>query len=89
MATTKKPTGSTSTKTQPKAAPSAEPAARTAPAAGPAHRVQSEPSESREERVARRAYELYLERGGQHGRDQDDWLRAEQELADPGHASHH
>ncbi|MCC7415658.1 MAG: DUF2934 domain-containing protein [Acidobacteria bacterium] len=30
--------------------------------------------------VARRAYELYLERGGDHGRDIDDWLRAEREL---------
>jgi len=31
--------------------------------------------------IARRAYELYLERGGQDGADVDDWLRAEQELA--------
>ena len=30
--------------------------------------------------VARRAYDLYLARGGEHGHDQDDWLRAEQEL---------
>ena len=32
------------------------------------------------EAIARRAYELFLERGGAHGRDIDDWLRAEQEL---------
>jgi hypothetical protein len=32
------------------------------------------------EEIATRAYYLYLERGGQHGCDQDDWYRAEQEL---------
>jgi DUF2934 family protein len=31
--------------------------------------------------IARRAYELFLERGGEHGRDLEDWLRAESELA--------
>ena len=30
--------------------------------------------------VAKRAYELYLERGGQHGADLDDWLEAERQL---------
>jgi hypothetical protein len=30
--------------------------------------------------IAYRAYELYTERGGDDGRDWDDWLRAEQEL---------
>ena len=34
---------------------------------------------SREE-IAARAYQIYLERGGTNGNDQDDWLRAEQEL---------
>ncbi|HEY3044481.1 MAG TPA: DUF2934 domain-containing protein [Vicinamibacterales bacterium] len=32
------------------------------------------------EDIARRAYELFLERGGEHGGDLDDWLRAEREL---------
>jgi len=32
------------------------------------------------ERVASRAYELYIARGGQHGRALEDWLEAEQEL---------
>ena len=32
------------------------------------------------DRLAQRAYELYLARGGQDGRDVDDWLTAEQEL---------
>lgn len=31
------------------------------------------------ETVARRAYELYEQRGGEHGRDWDDWFQAEQE----------
>ena len=32
--------------------------------------------------IARRAYELYEQRGGEHGRDLDDWLIAEHELRD-------
>ena len=35
--------------------------------------------------IARRAYELYQQRGGTGGQDWDDWLRAEAELRDaPG-----
>ena len=30
--------------------------------------------------IARRAHELFLARGGAHGRAADDWFRAEQEL---------
>ena len=30
--------------------------------------------------IARRAYELFLRRGAQHGQDWDDWLAAEREL---------
>jgi Protein of unknown function (DUF2934) len=40
------------------------------PAASPAHGE-----------IARRAYLLYLERGGGDGRELEDWLRAERELA--------
>ena len=32
------------------------------------------------EQIAARAYEIYLARGGEHGRDQDDWYQAEREL---------
>jgi hypothetical protein len=32
------------------------------------------------EAVARRAFELFLARGGVHGRDIEDWLRAEREV---------
>ena len=30
--------------------------------------------------IARRAYERFQMRGGEHGRDEDDWLAAEQEM---------
>ena len=30
--------------------------------------------------IARRAHELFIERGGEHGHHDDDWLRAEAEL---------
>jgi DUF2934 family protein len=32
------------------------------------------------ERIASRAYELWIQRGGAHGRDVEDWLDAEREL---------
>jgi hypothetical protein len=32
------------------------------------------------EKIALRAYELYEDRGGQHGRDIDDWLEAETDV---------
>ena len=34
------------------------------------------------EAIARRAHELYLQRGGEHGKDVEDWVRAENELSD-------
>ncbi|MBI4226678.1 MAG: DUF2934 domain-containing protein [Candidatus Omnitrophica bacterium] len=33
-----------------------------------------------QEAIAKRAYELYLQRGGAHGRDWDDWFQAEVQL---------
>lgn len=35
------------------------------------------------DRVAMRAYELYLARGASDGRDFDDWLTAEREVTGP------
>ena len=35
---------------------------------------------SAHEEIRRRAYEIYLERGGQSGGEIDDWLQAEREL---------
>jgi hypothetical protein len=37
-----------------------------------------------EDDIRRRAYERYLERGGHHGTDFEDWLHAEQELKSGG-----
>jgi hypothetical protein len=34
------------------------------------------------EAIARRAYELFLARGSEHGHDLQDWLQAERELLD-------
>ena len=34
--------------------------------------------------IAKRAYELFLQRGGVHGRDWEDWLTAERELLPSG-----
>ena len=35
---------------------------------------------SLEERIRRRAYELYVQRGNQSGSELDDWLQAEEEI---------
>ena len=48
--------------------------------------LQGEPDKAaaenppRLEEIRIRAYEIYMERGGQPGHDLDDWLKAEQEL---------
>ena len=36
---------------------------------------------TREEEIRNRAYEIYLQRGGQPGYELEDWLQAERELA--------
>jgi Protein of unknown function (DUF2934) len=38
------------------------------------------------EEITHRAYGLYLERGGDHGNDVDDWVRAENELGEESDA---
>lgn len=38
------------------------------------------PGQNRQNRIAQRAYELYLARGGAHGSDWEDWLAAEREV---------
>jgi hypothetical protein len=43
---------------------------------------------SRTERIARRAYDLYLERGGLDGYDMNDWLQAEREIEDESVGEH-
>ena len=37
-------------------------------------------SQELEEKIRQRAYELYLERGQEHGHYAEDWLRAEEEI---------
>jgi hypothetical protein len=38
------------------------------------------PAQTRLDRVARRAHEIYEARGGQHGKALEDWLQAEREI---------
>jgi hypothetical protein len=37
-------------------------------------------TESRMNRIARRAHEIYEARGGEHGKDMEDWLNAERQI---------
>ena len=46
-------------------------------ASGEAPRNTSHPTH---EEIELRAYHIYLDRGGEHGRDVEDWLKAEREL---------
>lgn len=72
-------------KVSPTATPSTAPAvtpAKVQPATGgpsDAQALQSGQAPSADQ-VARRAYELYLQRGGQPGHAMEDWLQAEREL---------
>lgn len=43
-------------------------------------RSVSQTTQPSAQEVARLAYEFYLSRGGEHGHDQEDWLRAEETL---------
>ena len=43
-------------------------------------RTNGNPTHSQEENIRFRAYELFLKRGGEHGRALDDWLQAEAEF---------
>jgi Protein of unknown function (DUF2934) len=49
------------------------------PAPAPAKETPTE-TLSLEERIRRRAYELYLQRGNQPGSELDDWFQAEEEI---------
>jgi hypothetical protein len=56
----------------PKSRPKLQQPARELPAAAPV--------EVTDEEIAVRAFELYCARGGEDGRDLEDWLQAEREL---------
>jgi len=59
----------------------AEPRSSRRHPARPAEIESSRPATSiSADEISRRAYELFLERGGADGADLDDWLRAEREL---------
>ena len=49
-------------------------------AAAVASALSAPPATVTDEEVARRAYDLYLARGGEHGHDLEDWLQAKGEL---------
>lgn len=42
--------------------------------------IKRDTREKRAEDISRRAYELYVQRGAEPGRDVEDWIRAENEL---------
>jgi hypothetical protein len=60
-------------------APKAFKAAPVKAAAGAAPKLARVPLPTHDE-IARRSYEIYLERGSVDGHDADDWARAEAEL---------
>jgi len=45
-------------------------------------RTQTVPGAPAREEIELRAYQIYVERGGTHGQDVDDWLQAERELVE-------
>lgn len=57
-----------------------DPQTLAAPSQGAPHPTVDAMAGSSAREVARRAYELYLARGGAHGFDMEDWIQAESEL---------
>lgn len=49
-------------------------------ASGAWQKIPAEPASPSQEEIARRAYEIFLARGGEPGHEQEDWLQAESEL---------
>lgn len=43
-------------------------------------KLQVDITVSLEDQIAKRAHELFVERGSQHGNDLNDWLQAEREI---------
>jgi len=58
-----------------------------APASGGAPTSGERDTRDPRDRIALRAYELFLERGGADGGDFDDWLAAEREIGVRGGAA--
>jgi hypothetical protein len=67
--------------TKAKAAPRAKTAAKSAVAAGvPEVAAQNGRRQPTHQQIAELAYHFYIERGWSHGKHEQDWFRAEQEL---------
>lgn len=65
----------------PKRAKKSAPVAEVTPIAVENHvSTDTKPARVTHEEIARLAHRFWIERGRQHGRPEDDWLRAEQEL---------
>ncbi len=64
---------------QSKSSSSTAPQTRTTPSASGGMQTPA-PTALTHQQIAQRAYEIFLARGAQHGRDQDDWYQAETEL---------
>jgi hypothetical protein len=58
----------------------ASPGAGAAKRARPTRKPKSSTPEPSDVDIRLRAYHLFLDRGGRHGGQMDDWLRAEEEL---------
>ena len=71
----------TTTKRSSKRPPAAPPAAETTTAVEAVTTTTTTRAPSHGE-IAQRAFELFLARGRQHGRAQEDWLTAERELCE-------
>jgi hypothetical protein len=54
------------------------------PAPNTEHSETAEGGARQEDRIARRAYERFEERGREHGHDVEDWLEAEREIGSRG-----
>jgi hypothetical protein len=79
--TSTKTTTKRSSRKPPPPAPSAEPTVEQVVERTMAMEARAVRTPTSEE-IARRAFELFVARGGQHGRAQEDWLAAERELRD-------
>jgi len=72
MNRTRNPNSSSPRQVQPQASTPKPPEAAPKPDERPSGLVS--------ERIAARAYEIFVARGGEHGHDQEDWYQAEREL---------
>jgi len=67
--------------TQPQRTPNG-PSTKASPMASPTAKVEPMRTmdDATRERIAKRAYEIYMGRGGEQGDEVQDWLQAEREL---------